>query len=95
MKYSEQIKPISFLKANAPEVIRDLAEKGGAVIITQRGHATAVLQDIVTYEQTQETLALLKMLAMSEKSAAEGKGEPVKKAFADIRRQIGRRRSKT
>ncbi len=87
MKYSEQIKPISFLKANAPEVIRDLAEKGGAVIITQRGHATAVLQDIVTYEQTQETLALLKMLAMSKKNVAEGKVRPLRGALSRIKRR--------
>lgn len=87
MKYSEQIKPISFLKANAPEVIRDLAEKGGAVIITQRGHATAVLQDIVTYEQTQETLALLKILAMSKKNVAEGKVRPLRGALSRIKRR--------
>lgn len=88
MKYSEQIKPISHLKAKAPEVIRGLAEKGGAVIITQHGKATAVLQDIATYEDTQETLALLKILAMSKRSIAEGKGQPVRAAFKDIRGRV-------
>ncbi len=88
MKYSEQIKPISHLKAKAPEVIRDLTENGGAVIITQHGRATAVLQDIATYEDTQDTLALLKILAMSKKSIAEGKGQSVRAAFKDIRRRV-------
>lgn len=87
MKYSEQIKPISHLKAKAPEVIRGLAENGGAVIITQHGKATAVLQDIATYEQTQETLALLKILAMSERSIAHGKVYPLRGAFQRIRRR--------
>ena len=87
MKYSEQIKPISELKAKAPEVIRDLAEKGGTVIITQRGHATAVLQGITTYEQTQETLALLKILALGEKEVTEGKVRPLRGALARIRRR--------
>mgnify|MGYP001578107445 FL=1 len=68
-------------------MIRDLAEKGGAVIITQRGRATAVLQDIVTYEQTQETLALLKILAMSKKNVAEGKVRPLRGALSRIKRR--------
>jgi len=91
MKFSEQIKPISHLKAKAPEVFKQLDETRAPVVITQHGKARAVLQDIASYEQTQETLALLKILAMSERSIAQGKGKPVKRAFADIRRRIKQR----
>ena len=58
------------------------------MIITQHGEAKAVLQDIVSYEQMQESLALLKMVAQSSRSIREGHSKPVKRAFADIREQV-------
>ncbi|HEU0200137.1 MAG TPA: type II toxin-antitoxin system Phd/YefM family antitoxin [Burkholderiaceae bacterium] len=64
MKYSTRIKPISYLKANAAAVIHELDEQREPFVITQNGEAKAVLQDVASFEQTQETLALLKMLAL-------------------------------
>jgi len=61
------------------------------MVITQHGEAKAVLQDIATYEQTQESLALLKILAQSSNSLKEGRSKPVKSAFANVRRQIKER----
>ena len=63
MRYSSQVKPISYLKANAAEVLTHLAEQREPMIITQNGEAKAVLQDVASFEETQETLALLKPLA--------------------------------
>ena len=63
MRYSTQVKPISYLKANAAEVLTQLAEEREPLVITQNGEAKAVLQDVGSYEATQETLALLKLLA--------------------------------
>jgi prevent-host-death family protein len=88
MKLSEQVKPISYLKAHAPEVIRGLAEGRDPMIITVNGEAKAVLQDIASYEEIQETLALLKLLAISEKSVEEGRVQSVEEAFADIRASL-------
>ncbi len=88
MKLSGQVKPISHLKAHAAEVIRTLAEGRKPLVITLHGEAKAVLQDISSYEQTQETLALLKMLAVSAKSLEDGKVRPAGDAFADIRRRV-------
>ncbi|MDR2884875.1 MAG: type II toxin-antitoxin system Phd/YefM family antitoxin [Deferribacteraceae bacterium] len=59
MKLSEQIKPISYLKANAAEIIRTINEIDGQYIITQNGEAKAVLIGIDTYDKMQETIALL------------------------------------
>lgn len=73
MRYSTQIKPISYLKANAAEVLDTLAENRLPLIITQNGEAKAVMQDLATYENTQETLALLKILALGNKEIEEGK----------------------
>jgi len=88
MKLSESVKPISYLKSHTAEVLRDVSEGQRTMVITQHGEARAVLQDIASYEQTQESLALLKMLAQSSKSIQEGRSKPIKKAFADVRKRV-------
>lgn len=85
MKLSDRIKPISYLKANAAEVIQNLAEHQQPMIITVNGEAKAVLQDIDSYEQTQEAIALLKIIAMGQKEIREGKVLPLEEAFRQIR----------
>jgi prevent-host-death family protein len=72
VRYSTQIKPISYLKANAAEVLQELQEQRQPVIITQNGEAKAVIQDVASYEETQETLALLKILALGSKQVSKG-----------------------
>lgn len=87
MKLSKSVRPISYLKSHTAEALRDVSEGRQAMVITQNGEVRAVLQDIVSYEQTQESLALLKMLAQSSKSIQEGRSKPLKKAFSDVRKQ--------
>ena len=88
MKLSESVKPISYFKSHAAEVLREVSENQRTMVITQHGEVKAVLQDIASYVQTQESLALLKMLAQSSQSVREGRTKPAKKAFADIRKKI-------
>ncbi|MEO8233285.1 MAG: type II toxin-antitoxin system Phd/YefM family antitoxin [Ignavibacteriota bacterium] len=88
MKLSESIKPISYLKTHASEVIREISENYGTVIITLNGEAKAVLQDIKVYEKQQDTIAMLKLLALSTKSIKEGRSKPIKKAFSDLQKKI-------
>ena len=83
MKYSDQIKPVSYLKANAAEILQRMAERREPLIITQNGVARAVLQDVSSYEQTQETMALLKILALGNRQIEKGK---VMSASAAIKR---------
>ena len=85
MKLSASIKPISYLKANAGRLIRDLFIHRGTVVITQNGEAKAIVQDIATYEHTQESLALLKVLTQSRKSIEAGNYKPLHKAFGDLK----------
>ena len=73
MRLSNQIKPISYLKAHAAEIIRNFGDEGDPLIITQNGEAKVVIQDIKSYEQTQETMALLKILALGNRQIKEGK----------------------
>ena len=89
MKFSHQIKPISYLKARAAEVIRDLEACREPLVITQNGEAKAVIQDIASYEQTQETLALLRILALGNRQIDEGKVEPA----TDVLRRLRKRRA--
>lgn len=88
MRYSTQVKPISYLKANAAEVLDKLAENRQPLIITQNGEAKAVMQDLATYENTQETLALLKILALGQQQIAEGKVTPAVKVFSAIEARL-------
>jgi prevent-host-death family protein len=89
MKYSTQIKPITYLKANAAEVLEQLSDKREPLVITQNGEAKAVIQDIVSFEQTQETLALLKILALGSKELEEGKTVVAGDAFRRVRAKRG------
>ena len=85
MKLSRQIKPISYLKAHAAEIMRSLSEQGEPLVITQNGEAKAVMQDIESYEQTQETMALLKILALGTRQIEEGKIQPAEDVIQRLR----------
>jgi len=91
MKLSSQIKPISYLKAHAAEIVRNMGEQREPLIITQNGEAKVVIQDIESYEQTRETMALLKILALGNRQVEEGKVEPVADVIKRLRE--GRRNS--
>ena len=85
MHYSTQIKPISYVKANAAQVLRELAENRETLVITQNGEAAAVMQDIATYEAEQQALALLKILALANRQIEQGKVVPAADAIARVR----------
>ena len=85
MKLSSQIKPISYLKAHAAEIVRSLADNGEPLVITQNGEAKVVMQGIESYEQTQETMALLKILALGTHQVAEGKVQPAADVIKGLR----------
>lgn len=91
MHYLTRIKPISYLKANAAEVVRELAERREPLVITQNGEAKAVIQDVASYEETQETLALLKILALGQREVEEGKVSPVSDVVARLRQRKAQR----
>jgi prevent-host-death family protein len=87
MNLSEQVKPISYLKANASKMLSDIGNQQ-LYVITQNGEAKAVLQSLEEYEKTQETLALLKLVAMGKTAIAEGKGEEASAVFDRIRQGL-------
>ena len=86
-----RVKPISYVKANAADLIRELQENGEPLVITQNGEATAVMQDVASYEATQETLALLKILALGRRQIEEGRTVAADAAFGRLRKGRARR----
>ena len=85
MHFSTQVKPISYLKAKAAEVLAQLTANREPLLITQNGEAKAVLQDVASYEQAQETLALLKVLALGNQDLAAGRVKPVAQVLTRLR----------
>lgn len=85
MRYASQVKPISYLKAHAAEVLTHIAERREPLVITQNGEAKAVLLDVASFDETQETLALLKILALGNQDVGEGKVKPVADVVARLR----------
>ncbi|HEY6815979.1 MAG TPA: type II toxin-antitoxin system Phd/YefM family antitoxin [Croceibacterium sp.] len=92
MRYSTRIKPISYLKAHAAEVLLDLAERREPVVITQNGEAKAVIQDVATFEQTQEMLALLKLLALGNRDVEDRRTRPARAVVERLRAKAADRR---
>lgn len=88
MKFSEAVKPISYLKTHASEIIRDVAKNQSTLIITHNGEAKAILQDVKVYEKTQESIALLKILALSGREIKKGNYKTLDKSFKNVRSRI-------
>ena len=88
MKLSQDLKPVSYFKNNMAEVLRRLNENQGTMIITQNGEAKAALLDIQAYEELQETLAMLEMVAQGNKSMAEGKYRPADQVLKEFAERI-------
>jgi len=85
MKLSSQIRPISYLKAHAAEIVRNLSVQKEPLVITQNGEAKVVIQDIESYEQTQQSLALLKILSLGVRQIEEGKVLPAEDVIKSLR----------
>ena len=91
MRYSTQIKSVTYLKENAAEVLHQVNERRAPYVITQNGEAKAVIQDVASYEETQETLAMLKILALGEQEEREGKVHSLQTVLVQLRGDKARR----
>ena len=84
MRPSQDIRPISYVKANSAQVLQQV-NTSGPMVITQNGEAAAVLMGLKDYENLHESLALLKILTMGKKSIEAGKGSRSEVVFARLR----------
>ncbi len=81
MRLTGQVRSISYLKAHAAELLRDLVVTQAPLFVTQNGEVKAVLIDISTFDQMQETAALLKLLSLADRQIGEGLLEPADEAI--------------
>lgn len=88
MKYDENIIPISEVKAHTAKMVDRVVRERSPIIITQNGRGRVIVEDLREYEQTQESMAMLKIIAQGRTDIREGRCESVKKAFNDVRKQI-------
>lgn len=84
MKLSTQIKPISYLKSHAAQIVRELSDSRQPMVITQNGEASLVVIDVKSYEERESTLALLKILALGNGEIEQGKLRDAEDVFADF-----------
>lgn len=73
MKLADHVKPISYLNCDAAQIVKHLTASGEPMLITRKGEAKLVVQDEQSYEDTQQTLVLLKILALGQKDIEQGK----------------------
>lgn len=88
MAIADKIKPISYLKASTADAVRMVQETGEPLYITQNGEAKIVVQDIHSYEETQETLGLLKILALGEAEVERGETVPADEFIEALKQRL-------
>jgi prevent-host-death family protein len=88
MKLSTAVKPISYLKAHASELIRDITTTRQTLIVTHNGEAKVVVQDIRSYERMQETLALLKILTRSKQNIRRRQAKSLDETISNLEKRI-------
>ncbi|OPX96068.1 MAG: Antitoxin RelF [Syntrophorhabdus sp. PtaB.Bin006] len=88
MNISKDIKPITYLKAKAPDLLKQINETHRPVIITQNGEPRAVLQDPESYENMRNAIGVLKLISQGEQDIKEGKTKSQEEVFASIEKLL-------
>lgn len=92
MKISEDIRPVTYLKSRAAELLAQLNETRRPIVITQNGAARAVMQDPESYEQTRAAIGLLKLLIAGEKDIRSGNTEGQEELFNRLEKKLTHRK---
>lgn len=84
MKFSSQSRPISDLETHAAEIVRDITHSRQPLLMTENGEAKLVVMDLRSYEEQQEAIALLKILATGNREIEKGKFRSAEDVFAEL-----------
>jgi prevent-host-death family protein len=84
MNISRDIKPVTYLKSRASDLLKQINETHRPVIITQNGEPRAVLQDPESYENMRNAIGLLKLISLGEEDIKDGKSKSQEEVFANI-----------
>ncbi len=85
----EDIKPISYIKTNAADMMKYVTTVRNPVVITQNGEAKAVLLDIESYQEMKDAFSLLRIAQISEKQIENGKYRTSDQVFSDMEKRLG------
>lgn len=88
MDLEKNIRPISYIKTNAADMIRQINETRNPLVITQNGEAKGVLLDPKSYQEMVDALGILKLLAQSEKAIENGQTKSQEQVLAAMRQRI-------
>lgn len=92
MELGSSIKPISWVKENAAQMIKDIEGSGKSFVITQKGLPKAVVMDINEYDEMKASMAMLRLLATSAEQVKSGQVVPADDTIAQLRAEIAERR---
>ena len=91
MNIVNDIKPVTYLKSRAADLLNQINETQRPVIITQNGEPRAVLQDPVSYENMRNAIGILKLLSQGETDIRCGSTKPQEKMFDEIENSLNER----
>jgi len=91
MKVSSDIKPVSYLKSHAADILKHINETHRPVVITQNGEPKAVLQDPDSYDKMRNAIGLLKLISLGEKDIKQDKVKPQEKVFKNIDKLLAKK----
>lgn len=84
MKYSTQVKPVSYLASHASDIVKELTENREPMLITENGEAKLVVLDVKSYEEQEQTMALLRILALGSREIENGEYRSAEAVFAEL-----------
>jgi prevent-host-death family protein len=84
MNITQDIKPVTYLKSRAADILKQINETHRPVIITQNGEPKAILQDPESYENMRNAIGILKLISQGESEIRNGKARPQQKVFESI-----------
>jgi prevent-host-death family protein len=88
MSLEMDIRPITYLKARASDLLKQVNETHRHVVITQNGEAKAVLQDPASFEEMRTALTLMKMISQSEDAIRRGDIMSNEDVFNDLEKRL-------
>ncbi len=89
MKISTDIRPVSFLKSRAADMLKQVNETHRPIVITQNGEPRAVLQDPESYENMRNAIGMLKLISLGEEDIRNGKSRKQSEVFSDLEKLVG------
>lgn len=88
MNISQDIKPITYLKSRAADLLKQINDTHRPVIITQNGEPKAVLQDPQSYENMRNAIGILKLISLGENDIRAGRAKTQEEVFDSVEKML-------